>query len=500
MADGAMNRRNFMLGSAALIGLSPHMALGRAAPAAELTYPPLLDATESAAFELSAQAGETVFGAGAPSRTWGFGQAFLGPTVRVARRPTRARVRNSLDEAISTHWHGLVIPGDVDGGPHQPVRPGEVWTPELDITQPEATLWYHSHIHGKTGAQVYRGLAGMLQVSDGQDDARGLPSRYGEDDLPLILQDRRFDGRGRMEYDLAMPDRMMGFAGDAVLVNGQIGAGARVPPGIVRLRLLNGSNARIYDLALQSGRPLHLVATDAGLLPEPLALQRLVLAPGERAELLVDFAGLEADALLSGPNPNSGMMGGGMMGRGMGGGMMGRGMGRGMGSGGQGGFTILPFVVDATLRARITRLPGDLGGEFARLDPAGAERRDFSLDMGMGPAMMLGLSSHKINGRAFSMRRLDLEVKRGVMQRWRISAAMLMHPFHVHGVRFQVLSENGRPPQPHNRGWKDTVLVNGEAEILMRFDRPAPPEFSYMFHCHILEHEDGGMMGQFAVS
>ncbi len=490
----SISRRAFIAGGAALSAIAPRLARGQGGAVA-LHYPPLVDATTSASFELVAQAGETMFAPGAPSRSWGYSQPFLGPVLRVAQRPTRAQVSNTLREAISTHWHGLIIPGDVDGGPHQPVRPGETWTPELDITQPAATLWYHSHIHGKTGAQVYRGLAGMLQISDGQDDARGLPSAYGVDDLPIILQDRRFDRRGRMVYDPAMPDRMMGFSGDVVLVNGQIGATARVPRGIVRLRLMNGSNGRIYDLALQSGRPMHLVATDSGLLPEPMALERLTLAPAERAEVLVDFGDGRDDALISGPSLNSGMMGGGM-GRGMGGGM-----GRGMGGGGlQGDFLVLPLAVDASLPARIARLPGDIGGAFAQLDPAGAEQHDFSLDMGMGPAMMLGLSSHAINGRSFSMRRMDLAVKRGVTQRWRISAAMLMHPFHVHGVRFQVLSENGRPPQKHNLGWKDTVLVNGQAEILMRFEKPAPREFPYMFHCHILEHEDGGMMGQFTVS
>lgn len=178
-----------------------------------------------------------------------------------------------------------------------------------------------------------------------------LPADYGTDDLTLVIQDRRFDGRGRMVYDPGMRDEMMGFTGDVILVNGQVGARALVPRGIVRLRLLNGSNARVYDLASRAERSLHLVATDAGFLDRPAPLKILRLAPGERAEVLIDFTDGANDVLVSGPNPNAGMMSGrGMMGGGM------------MDSAEEAGFDVLPIEVDSARAARIDRLPESIGG------------------------------------------------------------------------------------------------------------------------------------------
>ena len=470
-----MKRREFLAGSAAA-ALLP-LAV-RAQGAAALAYPPLLDATQDGAFSLVAQAGTTVFSGRGTSQTWGYNQPFLGPTVRVGRRATRASVSNTLKEAVTVHWHGLVIPGDVDGGPHQPVAPGETWEPVLDITQPAATTWYHTHIHEATARQVYNGLAGVMHVWDGLDDERGLPSAYGVDDLTLVLQDRNFTRSGKMTYNPGMQGRMTGFLGDTMVVNGQIGATAVVPRAVVRLRLLNGSNGRIYTLSMRSGRQMHLVATDSGYLPEPVTLSGLVLSPGERAEVLIDFTDGAPDALTSGSNPNA-MMGGGFNPNDR--------------------FEVLPFAVDPALPTRITRLPGNIGGELPALDATGAEQRSFTLDMGMGPAMMFG-GGLGINGRSFKMNRLDFSVKKGSMQYWRVSANMLMHPLHVHGVRFQVVSENGRQPSPWNQGWKDTVLVNGYVDLLMRFDHPAPENLPYMMHCHILEHEDAGMMAQFTVA
>ncbi len=492
------NRRQFLAGLAAGAALTalPGLARAQGYRRPPLAMPPMLDATRAGRFALSARAGESNFLGRAPTPTWGFSQPYLGPTLRLpAKGEVAAEITNTLGEAVSVHWHGLIVPGDVDGGPHQPVAAGGRWTPVLPLDQMPATLWYHSHIHGKTAPQVYRGLAGVIHITDGEDDARALPAQYGIDDLTLVIQDRRFDRRGRMIYDPAMPDRMMGFQGNVLLVNGQIAPFARVPKGVVRLRFLNASNARVLTLHMAEGRPLHLIGTDSGLLPAPVALETLTLAPAERAEVLVDFSDGAEGLLATGPNPNGGMMGGGMMG----GGMM---RGGGMRGGRDQGFEILPLTVDPALPARITRLPGAIGGSLPDHDPgAVAVSREFRLEMGMGPGMMFRRTGRRfsINGRPFSMRRLDLTARQGALERWVIRGEMMMHPFHVHGCAFQVLSENGRPPALQNRGWKDTVLVNGEAEILVRFPHKASEDLPYMFHCHILEHEDGGMMGQFAV-
>ncbi len=498
------SRRHFLAGlaataattAAATLPALPHAARAQGYRRPPLAMPPLLDATGSGRFNLSAQAGQSDFwGSGKSlSSTWGFNQPYLGPTLRLpARGEVSARVENTLPEEISAHWHGLIVPGEVDGGPHQPIAPGTAWEPILPLDQMPATVWYHSHIHGKTAPQVYRGLAGVIHLTDGRDDARGLPSAYGADDLTLVIQDRRFDRRGQMIYDPAMPDIMMGFQGNVLMINGQIAPVARVPKGIVRLRLLNACNGRVLTLHMAEGRPLHLISTDSGLLPAPEALETLVLAPAERAEVLLDFSDGTQGLLATGPNPNRGMMGGG--------GMMGRRRG-GMTGGGNGGFEILPISVDPALPARITRLPENIGGSLPAHDPAEVVlTRRISLDMGMGPGMMMRPSGARfaINGQPFRMNRLNFAARTDQLEHWVIRGHMMAHPLHVHGCAFQILRENGSPPLPQNRGWKDTVLVNGQAEILVRFPHAAPSELPYMFHCHILEHEDGGMMGQFSV-
>lgn len=486
-------RRNVLAGiSASLATTALPLRLAANTRENALSMPPLLDATGTGRFRLQGQEGGTNFLGQSETPTWGFNQPYLGPTVRVASSgAVQAEVVNNLDEAFALHWHGLLVPGEVDGGPHQAIAAGQTWTPELPINQPAATVWYHAHTHGNTARQVHKGLAGVMQLSDGLDDERGLPSTYGLDDLTLVLQDRIFDRRGRMNYDPSMHDQMMGFTGDTMLVNGQVGATAVVPSGIVRLRLLNGSNSRIYSLSMSDGRPLHLVATDNGLLNSPFVLEELTLAPGERYEVLLDFGNGADVSLLSAQVVNEEGMGGGMMG----GGMMG-----GRASSGP-PFEVLPFAVDTGLSARITSLPGELGGARPSLSVDQATRREITLDMSMGPMMMMRRSAERfsINGNAFDMRRINFSVEQGSYEVWSISGDMMMHPFHVHGVSFQVLSENGRAAKPQNQGWKDTLLVDGQAEILMQFNQAASADLPYMFHCHILEHEDGGMMGQFAV-
>ncbi|MGV8856279.1 MAG: multicopper oxidase domain-containing protein [Devosia sp.] len=469
-----MKRRQFLTSSsAALVAatvLSP-ISIRRAfaageAPARRLTMPPVLDTRASGRLSLTAMAGSKSFLGGPAVATAGFNQDYLGPTIIMQNGDLAAEVNNTLDEPVSVHWHGLMLPGENDGGPHLPIAPGATWRPKMKIAQDPATAWYHTHIHERTAAQVYSGLAGVTHVTDGRDDQRGLPAEYGVDDLTLVLQDRRFDAAGRMVYDPSMMDRMHGFTGNRILVNGQLGATAVVPEGIVRLRLLNGSNARIYTLFFDDARPMHLVATDGGFLPAPVVLDVLRLSPGERAEILVDFAGGGAPVLMSDPEQS---------------------------------FGVLPFATDSALAARITQLPTALDGVLEDFTDAPARTRQVSLDMGMG-GMMMGGGGFAINGQPFDMARIDFEVALGSVERWHIRSTMVAHPFHVHGVRFRVLSENGAPPRPENTGWKDTVLVPGEAEIVARFDQPAGRDVPLMFHCHILEHEDAGMMGQFTVS
>jgi len=511
-------RRQLVIGCAASAAALPAW-VGRAhafEPGTPLPVPPLVEAGNTGATLLEAIEGTSAFFAGRSTPSRGFSQPFLGPVLKLTRgRTARIDIRNRLRETITVHWHGLHVPGDVDGGPHGEVAPGARWQPALDVDQPASTAWYHSHVHGRTGPQVYSGLAGLLIIDDPARREAALPQRYGIDDLPLVLQDRAFAADGRMLYAMGgMMGAMLGVRGDRLLVNGAITPVAAVPAGVVRLRLLNACNARILHLHFEDGRPLHQVASDGGLLPRPLALKSLTLAPGERAEVLVDFATAASARLLSAPDRNSPMGGMG----GMGG--MGRGMGM-MGSGtnpaavaADGAFEVMQFRVDATREAAVRTLPQQLAtappppqlGEPAR-------RRRFVLDThgmmgggmgrgggggGMGGGM--GMMAMTINGRAFDMDRVDFATRRGETELWEVSAGDMAHPFHVHGTSFQVLSHNGRAVDFSTTGWKDTVLVDGRTELLMRFDHRAGEHTPYMFHCHILEHEDAGMMGQFTVA
>ena len=499
-----MKRREFLLGGGALLAAGGAYALASDAGnniaqlsgRTELKMPPLLDTTSSGKLDLAAQYGKTSFFKNSVSETIGFNQGYLGPTLRMKEGPLAPNVVNELQTPITVHWHGLLVPGEHDGGPHLPIASGNRWLPEMDIAQSPTTAFYHTHIHGRTARDVYAGLAGIIHVTDERDDDREIPNTYGLDDLTLVIQDRRFTGDGRLSYDLSMMDAIHGFTADTILVNGQANAMAVVPKGMVRLRLINGSNARIYTLSADDNRPLHLIATDGGYLDKPKAIDNLRLAPGERAELLVDFGNGNDMTMMSAGDPNTGP--GGMMGRVRG--MLDNLIDR--------SFVVLPFTVDDRQKPNFSKLPDDLGGDIPDLSGKEIGVRQFSLDMGTGAGGMMGggmmgggmMGNMGINNRGFDMARIDLRVGLGTVEKWVVSTSMLAHPFHIHGVAFQVLKENGRPPKPESAGWKDTVVIDGISELLVRFDKPASEDHPYMYHCHILEHEDRGMMGQFTVS
>lgn len=495
-----MRRRTLLLGgglavASAGIGYTalrkPTLSLAEISQRGKLGFPNVIDASLTGRIPLRAQAGSTEFHNGISSKTLGFNQNYLGPVVKVKNGSYQADVSNTTDQPISVHWHGLIIPGFADGGPHQVVGPGQNWQPEFEIKQAPSTPWFHNHVHGQTASGVYAGLAGGMIITDGLDDQRGLPSNYGVDDLYLILQDKTFDTSGRMIYRPDMDGMMHGFSGDSIIVNGQINKVATVPKGIVRMRLLNGANARIFSLSFSDNRPMHLIATDGGYLGKPRELTELRLAPGERAEILVDFGDGNPATMTSLPDANSGM--GGMMGRFQKFANM-------VGT----PFEVLSFVTIDENPSRITKIPDDLAGSMPNLNKSDVTiNREFSLEMGMGHGMMGGGmmgGAMAINGRSFDMSRIDIKTKSGDLEKWKISASLLAHPFHIHGAVFQVLSENGNAPRAENTGWKDTVLVNQEAEILVQFNQPTDANSPFMYHCHILEHEDQGMMGQFTVS
>lgn len=312
-----VNRRSLLVAGGLLVGsaaCSRPLAQVGGAGEVDLPIPRLLDARAMGqVVNLRAQAGKTFFYPGRSSATLGYNGGYLGPTLRVHRGDdVGVGVTNNLQADTTVHWHGLLVPGELDGGPHQVISPGATWRPTLPIRQPAATLFYHSHAHGLTAEQVYHGLAGLLLVTDEEEQGLGLPSAYGLDDLPVIIQDRQFQ-YGQLVVPQGMMIAMQGRRGDTILVNGAPNPLARVPNRLVRLRLVNGSNARIYELSFSDGRNFHWIGTDGGLLERSVALQAITLAPGQRAEILVDFADSKPVALITGPDTNTsmGMMGGG---------------------------------------------------------------------------------------------------------------------------------------------------------------------------------------------
>jgi FtsP/CotA-like multicopper oxidase with cupredoxin domain len=308
-----VTRRSFLaaaaLGGIGLAGAGLFRAArseraGAAFDGQPLAVPPLLDArAHGGSIELTVREASTPFFKGVASRTLGYNGSYLGPTLRMhSGDDVSITVDNRMGSPTTVHWHGLVVPGELDGGPHQEIAPGGTWRPRLPVRQPAATLFYHSHLHLATAEQVYFGLAGMLIVADEAERELGLPSEYGVDDLPLVLQDRSFVD-GRMVLPSGMMDLMQGRRGDTLLVNGTVEPVARVPARRVRLRLVNGSNARIYDLAFGDRRVFHWIASEGGLLDAPVEPHSLPLTPGQRAEILVDFSDGAPVVLATGASP-----------------------------------------------------------------------------------------------------------------------------------------------------------------------------------------------------
>jgi FtsP/CotA-like multicopper oxidase with cupredoxin domain len=399
--------------------------------------------------------------------------AVPGPTIRVRRgQEFSTQVRNDLGEPLVLHWHGVLAPERMDGHPRDQVSAGQRYDVRFPVRQRAGTCWYHAHTDALTAEQAYAGVAGFFIIEDPAETALGLPS--GSHDVPLVIADKRISAAYQLVYAPSMMDRMTGYLGTVPLVNGTPDPWLSVDRGLYRFRLLNGSNARIYRIALSDGKPFHLIGTDGGLLAAPVEVAAVWLAPGQRLEVLVDFSAYVAGssvALKSLPFAGSGgMMGGPQQGTEM---------------------NLLRFYVDSGSTGNAT-VPGVLPAppSFA---PSQAKRtRAFSLAMsGM---------AHTINGQLFSMERTDFTVPFGDIEIWEYrNAGTQPHPMHAHAAYCQVLSRSSLASiPPEDSGLKDTVLVNpGETvRVITRFDSYPG---TFLHHCHNLEHEDGGMMQNFDV-
>ena len=438
-----------------------------------LAIPPLAESIMNAAgervFDLAAQVGTTEFVPGVATDTWGYNGSYLGPTL-IAKRGENVRINvaNDLDEASTVHWHGMTLPAEMDGGPHQMVEPGATWSPNFTIDQPAATLWYHPHPDGNTEHQVEMGLAGLFLLQDDEEAALTLPRTYGVDDIPVVVQDRRFDDNGQFVTGVR---GYIGPIGDQLLVNGTLAPYLDVSSEVVRLRLVNGSTSRMYDFGLSDGRSFDLIATDGGLLAEAAPMDGIRLSPGERAEILVTLTPGETVNLQSNP-PDLGTSA--------------RAATR---NAGDDTLDVLELRAAATLSSI-----GATSTSLASIEPL--QKADATTDRSFT------LNGYTINNRLMDMTRIDETIEAGATEVWTVDNAMpLPHNFHVHGVQFQVLRVGTEPPTAELSGWKDTIYLEPGVryELIMQFAEYTDPDFPYMFHCHMLAHEDAGMMGQFVV-
>ncbi len=450
---------------------------------------------------------------------------YLAPTIRLHKgQKVRIYLRNKLPAESILHWHGLHVPADMDGNPMYAIGSGETYVYEFEILNRAGTYWYHAHTHGLTAKQVYSGLAGLFIVSDDEEQALGLPR--GDYDLPIVIQDRSFDKNNQLSYINHMMQRMQGFLGDHIMINGRPDNVLAVASRAYRLRLLNGSNSRIYKLAWDDGTPVTVIGVDGGLLERPEKHPYVMLAPAERREIWVDFSGRSIGSELtmrSVPFASSshGMMGG-MMGN-RGGGMMGGRGRRGNMMGGMMSGATIPLGGDyPVFKIRVAKKASSNDSLPKRLTAINrlsinnavnkADPRRITLSMRHMSALLNGRSYKMNDVRADEIIPVNtlqlMEFDNGYHNSGMHGMMSMPHPMHLHGEQFQIVKRevNSRTTATYktvskgfvDNGWKDTVLVMpGEKVTLLKPFNDFKGMF--MYHCHNLEHEDMGMMRDFLI-
>jgi blue copper oxidase len=436
------------------------------------------------------------FGSGIVANSYGANGPILGPTLIVEQGQTvNWSVFNGLEESTTMHWHGMHVSPANDGGPHSIIDPGETWEPTFEVLDEAGTYWYHPHLHMMTDMHVSKGIAGMIWVRDEQELALPLPRTYGIDEFPIILQTKAFNSEGEI---------MAHSNSDTLLcVNATYDASLSVPACVIRLHLLNGSSQRAFHVGLSEDLPFHLMATDGGLLPSSLELDRLRLAPGERAEILVDCSGLEGQtlSLMSYASEfSNGVYGGTYPGMGFGQQLTGYNPNPMNG----GNFQLLELTVDAPLNEEaVFEIPSTLdpsnSNPFLQAE-ANVQRNLTMSPVSMGSNALNG--EFVFNGAPFDMDVINYTIPLNNIEIWNITnSSPIGHPFHIHDVQFYLIERNGVTPPAEEMGRRDVVFIPAmqSAKFICQFSDFADDVIPYMYHCHMLVHEDGGMMGQFKV-
>lgn len=463
-----MVRKSYVTGSAWLAALV--LMSGGCGPPAAVILPELqrvvdLDSDPRIiAFDLKAGPARKEYRAGKPSDVWAYNGSVPGPLVEATvGDELRVHFTNELSEPTTIHWHGLRVPADMDGT-HAPIAPGGSFDYRFTLKDP-GLYWFHPHV--RTDVQVEKGLYGLIVVRDPEEPASLGRERVLALDDVLLGSDGALGGHGGMDG----MSSMTGLQGNVLLVNGAEKPTLQVAPGErLRLRLVNVANARYFRLGL-GGRPLLLVGGDRGLLSAPRTISELLLAPGERADLLIDVEGESGETLQLMNEPYE----------------------RGHSTGGGEAHPLLTLRIEGA-RVVAGALPA-FGTAVAAIE---APVRSRALKLTEEVDAMSGMeASFKINGESYP-NVTPLAARVGDIEEWTVvNDTEMDHPFHLHGFFFQVIRRGDRA-EPFLE-WKDTINVAARSSLTFRvaFDeRPG----KWLYHCHILEHAEGGMVGELTLS
>ncbi|HKJ79234.1 MAG TPA: multicopper oxidase domain-containing protein [Prolixibacteraceae bacterium] len=466
-----------------------------AAPSILLAQNPVLipDTLPGKTFELNLQNGEVQFFEGQTTETMGANGNILGPTLLMNKGDfVDILVNNNIADTTTIHWHGMHVSAANDGGPHTTIAPSRSWNPKFTVLDKAGTYWYHPHLHEKTNKHVSKGIAGFIIVRDDEEANLNIPRTYGVDDFPLVIQTKDFDANNQ----IVVPTN----SDDVAMVNATINPFLEVPAQMVRLRLLNGSSQRVFNIGLEENRIFYQIGSDGGLLSNPVALTRLQMAPGERAEIVVDFAELEGqtinllsyaselpNGIYGATNPGIGFM------------MTLNGYNPNPLNGTD--FELLNFKVASSTSNPVLSIPETVSTLTKPLESlADANRSLLFSPAQMGPNQLNG--DFLINGLQFDMNVINYSIPLNNVEIWSLTnQSGIAHPFHIHDVQFFILDRNGIAPPLNERGRKDVVLVNPMETVrfITQFTDFANDSVPYMLHCHMLTHEDKGMMLQFEV-
>lgn len=455
--------------------------------------PPAMSGTT---FNLIVQSGSKTFYGNNSTPTYGINGSFLSPTIIVNKGDSIVlHVNNTLNVNTTMHWHGLHVSAKNDGGPHQIIKPATTWSPKFTIRNHAGTFWYHPHGSGQTEQQVSKGLAGMFIVKDSIESTLPLPRTYGVDDIPLIVQTKAFDAL----WQIAIASDM----DTSLFVNGTLNPLFNAPAQVVRFRILNGSSLRSFLFGFSNQQSFYQIATDGGLMDTSIEKNRLLLSPGERAEILINFAGMNGQNLFLKSFASelpTGIYGADSVGNGsdtiheykenpLNG----------------ADFNVLQINIEAQSLNPVIAIPSLL----VPYTPFNTQEATHNRTLIFDTLRLLPIDAPNraegpfgINNKSFDMDFVNETVHLNTTEIWTlVNKTLIAHPFHIHDIQFNILEKSGLPPLPSERGWKDVVLVlpNDSVKFITRFETFADNTTPYMYHCHLLHHEDDGMMGSFIV-